>query len=82
MKSTDDVPEGMQSYVVPAATFATFTHRGKLDGVGNTIAGIYNEWLPSSGKTRRSDLPDIELYDERFNPTSDESEFDIRVPVS
>lgn len=41
---------------------------------------IYGAWLPKSGRKLR-EAPDLELYDHRFNPESENSEFDIYIPV-
>lgn len=81
VSSIDNVPEGMLAYVIPAATFAAITHTGSLDRLDETIGGMYEQWLPSSGRIRRSNVPDVELYDERFNPGSEESQMVIQVPI-
>lgn len=80
--STDEVPDGMTVRTIPAGEFAVFTHVGPIDRLGETIGGIYGEWLPASGYQRRDDLPDVELYDERFDGMSPTSELEIHVPVA
>lgn len=82
VESLDDIPDGMIGRVVPAATFAVFTHVGPLDRLGRTMDYIYGSWLPDSGYERPADVPDLELYDERFDPSSEQSEMDIYVPIS
>ncbi len=76
----DSVPAGMISRVIPAGKYASFTHIGKLDGLGKTMNFIYGDWLPKSGVQLRH-APHLELYDRRFIPDSDKSEFDILLPV-
>jgi AraC family transcriptional regulator len=76
----DSVPAGMLHRVVPAGRYASFTHKGKLDGLEQTMKFIYQSWLPKS-ETKLRDAPHLELYDHRFNPGSDQSEFDILLPV-
>lgn len=76
----DHVPNGMVLKVIPAGEYAVFTHTGKLDKLDHTMNYIYGSWLPKSGKKLR-EAPDLELYDHRFNPTSDNSEFDIYIPI-
>jgi AraC family transcriptional regulator len=78
--SVDDPPHGFMGRIVPPATYAVFTHRGPLDSLGETYRAIYGAWLPESGKTRAGG-PDLELYDERFDPTSPASELDILIPI-
>jgi AraC family transcriptional regulator len=78
--SLDDLPEGMIGRTVPAATYAVFTHVGRIDRLGETMNYIYGSWLPGS-EYERQEGPDLELYDKRFAPTSDTSEMDILIPV-
>jgi AraC family transcriptional regulator len=74
------VPPGMIHRVIPAGKYALFTHIGKLEGLGQTMNSIYGQWLPTSGVLLRN-APHLELYDRRFIPGSDKSEFDILLPV-
>jgi AraC family transcriptional regulator len=76
----DSVPAGMIQRVIPAGKYASFTHKGKLDGLEQTMKQIYVSWLPKSGIKLRN-APHLELYDQRFNLDSDQSEFDILLPV-
>jgi AraC family transcriptional regulator len=80
VKNFDSVPKGMIHRTIPAGRFAVFAHHGKLDKLGQTMEAIYKEWLPKSGMKRRP-AADVELYDERFDPHSDRSEFDIMIPI-
>lgn len=75
------VPDGMVMRQVPEHKYAVFTHKGKLDNLGATYAYIYETWLPQSGVELHEDMFDMDLYDQRFIPDSDESEFDILVAV-
>ncbi len=70
----------MTSMKVPAGRYAVFTHKGKVELIGHTMNYIYGFWLPGSGVELR-EAPDLEIYDERFNPHSDNSELDIWIPV-
>ena len=80
VSGTDDVPTGMMSRTLPSGRYAKFTHRGKLDRFEHTMNYIYGSWLARSGEELR-DAPEIEVYDERFVPDSDESELDIYIPI-
>jgi AraC family transcriptional regulator len=73
-------PKGMLQRVIPAGRYAAFTHKGNLDHLEQTMKDIYVAWLPKSGCRRRK-APDLEIYDHRFVPGSDQSEFDILIPV-
>lgn len=76
----DTLPPGMTSMKISAGRYAVFTHRGKLDTLGHTMNYIYGNWLPTSGIELR-DAPDLEIYDKRFKPHSEDSEMDIWIPV-
>ena len=78
----EEIPEGMVSMKIPASTYAVFTHKGPLDKLPHTIDYIWGTWVPNNAELHKKDAPDFELYDERFNPLSEESEFDIYIPVS
>jgi len=78
--SLDKVPAGMVGKIIPASNYAVFTHYGKLDTLGETYHKIYQEWLPETGLKIRADL-DFEYYDERFDQSSDSSEFDIYIAL-
>lgn len=75
-----NIPTGMIGREIPAGTYAVFTHKGALDQLDHTMNYIYGAWLPKSGKKLR-EAPDLELYDQRFNPESSQSEFDIYIPI-
>ncbi len=73
-------PSGLEARDLPGGRHAVFTHKGKLDTIGQTMAAIYGSWLPNSGERLRC-APDLEIYGPRFNPTSDSSEFEICLPI-
>lgn len=80
VQNFNSVPDGMIIRVIPTGEYAVFTHVGQLDKLDHTMNYIYGSWLPKSGKKLR-EAPDLELYDSRFNPNSDKSEFDIYIPI-
>lgn len=76
----DDVPDGMISAEIPEAYYAVFTHKGPISKFMKTIRYVFGEWLPNSEYTLNGS-PELEVYDERFDPVSEESECDICLPV-
>ncbi len=76
-----NLPEGAVYREVPAYRYAVFTHKGKLDTLGETYQYIYETWLPQSGYEIHPDKYDMEVYDERFIPDSDDSALDIYVAI-
>jgi len=77
--STADIPQGMVSFEVPASTYAAF--RTTLPAIGGTFDHAYHTWLPHSGY-RATGGPDLELYDEEFDPDDPESTFEIFIPIA
>lgn len=75
-----EIPQGMTSWVVPEATYAVFVHKGSLDTLSDTIGWIYEEWLPEADWVH-AEAGDVELYDERFHPTSEDSELEYWISV-
>ncbi len=78
--SLNDLPDRMSSREIPAATYLAFTHKGTLETLPTTMEYIYGSWLPGAPYERAAG-PDLELYDERFDPASDTSEMDILIPI-
>jgi len=81
VRDNTNIPDGMVYREVPEYKYAVFTHHGKLDKLGETYEYIYNTWLPQSGLAVHPDKYDMEVYDERFIPDSDDSAFDIYVAI-
>lgn len=46
---------------LPAGRYAVTTHKGSRDNIGDTIYGLYRDWLPESGE-ELGDLPCIFCY--------------------
>ena len=78
VSSTDDIPDGMVSFSVPAQTYAVFPCT--LPTLRAVFAQIYGVWLPASGYVRTSG-PELELYGERFDPRDPSSVFEVYIPV-
>ncbi len=78
----EDIPEGMIAKIIPARKYLVFTHKGLItDGsLMKTYEKIYSEIPPALEFKIDYDF-NFELYDERFSHDSEESEFDIYVPV-
>lgn len=82
VSSFEDIPQGMITKIIPATKYLVFTHKGLLaDGsLMKTYEKIYSEILPTLEFKIDNDF-NFELYDERFKHDSEDSEFDIYVPV-
>jgi AraC family transcriptional regulator len=80
VSSLSEVPPGMVTCEIPASRYAVFTHKGSLNKLPETMKYIFGTWVEKGGYEKKN-APDFELYDERFDPVSDNSEFDIYVPI-
>lgn len=81
VEDVSEVPEGMVSITVPAASYAVFTHKGSTDKLGDTINQA-RRTIKESGYGINHDAYWFELYDKRFNPASEDSELDLYFPIS
>jgi AraC family transcriptional regulator len=70
------VPDGMEAYTVPAATWAMFECMGPMpQAIQQLQTRVVSEWLPASGY-EYADAPDIEVY-----PEGDTQSVDYRCEV-
>jgi len=70
----------MDTLDLPGGAYVACEHVGSLDTLGATTAWFYSEYLPSSEWTIR-DGYHLEIYDDRFEPESDDSVALICAPV-
>ena len=74
------VSDGMEEFIVPAATWAIFECIGPMpDTIQEMQKRIATEWLPSSGY-EYGDAPDIEVYYDKDGTKSD-TRSEIWIPV-
>jgi AraC family transcriptional regulator len=76
--SAGDVPEGMVAFEVPPAKYAVFPTT--LPKIGETFQNAYHTWLPQAGY-QPTGGPEIEEYDEKFDPQDPNSEFAVYIPI-
>jgi predicted transcriptional regulator YdeE len=75
----DELPESMESWVVPEGFYAALTVRfGELMDGFDYLA---HTWLPESGYEYNFDLPEIEYYPPGFNPDDERATVEILMPV-
>jgi AraC family transcriptional regulator len=74
------LPAGLESLCLPAARYARFAHRGSVAHVDRTVNYIYSSWLARAGM-RHTYAADLESYDARYHPTSDDSLLHYAIPV-
>lgn len=72
------VPEDMESYEIPASTWAIFSGSGRMpDDIQALEKRAVTEWLPTSGY-EYADAPDIEVY-QNADPAN--AQFEVWLPI-
>jgi AraC family transcriptional regulator len=73
--------DDLEQIEVPAGKFVICEHVGSLATLGETTRWFYSEYLPTSGYEERF-AHHYEMYDNRFNPESDDSVVSICIPIN
>jgi AraC family transcriptional regulator len=76
----DQVPQGMETFILPAGMYAVFHYKGTPDKFEKTFKWIFGIWLPSS-EFEVDSRPHFELLGAKYKNNDPESEEDIWVPV-
>lgn len=76
--STTLPAEDLESYTVPAATWAIFPGAGTNRSIQELERRVVTEWLPSSGY-EYANGPDVEVY---LNPDPNDARFEVWIPVT
>ena len=75
--STSQDCDGLEEYIVPAATWAIFSGAGTNQSIQELERRIVTEWLPTSGY-EYGNAPDIEVY---LNPDPQNARYEVWIPV-
>ena len=81
VEAYDRVPDGMVVIDVPENRYAVFAHRGSLETLKDTYAGIVDDWFTRSGYKPTGGY-DMEVYTEEFRGFAPDSVFYIYEPVA
>ncbi len=65
---------------LPAGEYAEFLHIGPMSNIAHTMNYIYGSWFLNSGRDR-GEGPDISLHTEKTDPSSNENEVRILIPL-
>lgn len=78
-----EIPEGFEEIKIPANKYAVYTFKGKIEGnnVNEFINDVFSKWMPEEKLECGSAGYSFEYYDERWKEDSDESEFDVYMPI-
>lgn len=80
LNSLDHIPEGMESFLLPAGLYAVFLHKGPASRGAESFRYIFGNWLPHSGYVL-DQRPHFELLGEKYKNESPDSEEEIWIPV-
>lgn len=75
--ATSQDPDGLETYTVPAATWAIFSGAGSHQSIQDLERRIVTEWLPTSGY-EYGNAPDIEVY---LSPDPQNARYEVWIPV-
>jgi AraC family transcriptional regulator len=80
VSNSDLIPEGTVQALIPAGTYAVFTHAGPTENLDQTFSYAYTKGLAKENLELAGEF-DIEVYDHRYKEGSPDSELDIYIPV-
>lgn len=75
--STSQTENGLEEYIVPAATWAIFPGEGTNESIQELWKRVMTEWLPTSGYGY-GNAPDVEVY---LNPDPQHAQYEVWIPV-
>jgi AraC family transcriptional regulator len=76
----DNVPPGMESFIIPGGRYAVFLHTGLAADAPITFGYIFGIWLPQSGY--QVDMrPHFEILGEKYRRDDPVSEEEVWIPV-
>ncbi len=75
-----DIPEGMETLVVPGGAYAVFLYKGTPEMFKETFLWILGTWLPVSGYLL-DDRPHFEILGEKYIRNHPDSEEDVWIPI-
>ena len=77
MLYTKSLPDGIEEYNIPSATWAIFTGEGTNQSIQDLEKRIVSEWLPTSGY-EYGNAPDIEVY---LNADPQNAKYEVWISV-
>lgn len=75
-----DLPEGMDTLVIPEGLYAVFIHRGPASDAAKTFGHIFGTWLPAS-QYAADNRPYFGIMGEKYSNDSPDSEEEVWIPV-
>lgn len=76
----ENIPDGMQAYMIPHGSYAVFLHKGPASKGDATFRYIFQTWLPNSGY-EIDNRPHFEILGPKYKNESPYSEEEIWIPI-
>ena len=73
-------PKGLIELTVAPAQYAVFAHDGHVSELPQTYVAIWNEWLPSGGRTPKK-AASLEHHNHSFDPRTGEGGVTVWIPL-
>ncbi len=77
----DVIPDEMETLTIASGLYAVFIYKGLPQGFPVLANYIFSEWLPNSNY-ELDHRPHFEVLGENYNPTSENSEEEVWIPIS
>lgn len=76
----ENVPNGMETFVLPAGKYAVFLHKGSAADAAKTFQYIFDVWLPNSNYIL-DNRPHFEILGEKYKNNDPNSEEEVWIPI-
>ncbi|PSR57216.1 GyrI-like domain-containing protein [Adhaeribacter arboris] len=76
----NEVPDGMESFLLPGGLYAIFRHKGAASTGEKTFRYIFETWLPAS-EYELDTRPHFEILGEKYKNEDPSSEEEIWIPI-
>lgn len=80
VESLENIPEELETFLLPAGKYAVFIHKGLPETFPNTSQYIFGEWLPNSG-FEVDDRPHFEIMADDYRADDPEAEEEVFIPI-
>ncbi|HEX6546497.1 MAG TPA: GyrI-like domain-containing protein [Bryobacteraceae bacterium] len=85
VSSIDSTPPELSWVMIPAQTYAVFSHNAHVSKLRETLDAIEHDWLPSSGHIATEARPGaprfFERYGEAFDPKTGMGDIEVWIPI-
>lgn len=76
----ESIPKNMECFTLKSGLYVVFRYKGLPQNFAEAFQFIFHEWLPNS-EYELDHRPHFEVLGEKYNPTSEESEEEIWIPI-